>query len=1239
MIAVVIVAGLVVAGAFMLLPGKTTDTLKQNPGTNAIRSVLSKTTINLGESVTQSATVPGLGNGSAVPAGTVTFQVRIGSGQWTSYDTEMLIANGTDGNANSSAYTPYSVDSYSLRAVYGGDNNYAGSQSAELSLTILTGLYVTTVSDTLSKATINLGESVTNSVTVPGLGQVFPVPSGSVAFQYKVGTGAWTTFDNQSLTASGTDGVATSNPFVPSSMASYYFRALYSGDGSYMAAQSGDSASSLTVNMGSGAINNVLSESTITLGNSVIDSVTVPGPGTNFPAPTGTVTFQVKAGMEEWTTFDTKTLTANGTNGVANSTAYLPMVIGSFSFRVIYSGDSNNLASQTGDGAAILTVIPGHGGPVTMVLSQTSMSLGGSVTASVTVPGIGTNFPLPTGTAEFQVKGSPGIWTTYDTATLSISGSNGVATSAAYAPLYVDSYSFRAVYSGDGNYSHSQSGDDDAILTVNPGSNPVQIASTLDKMVITLGDSVTASVTVHGVGAGSQMATGLIRFEEKAGTGQWTTYDTKMLSTSGSNAVATSVYAPPMAGAHYFRAVYLGDAYYMSGQTADSAEPLTVNQAQGPAPTTTLSKTTAELGESVTDSVTVPSLGVNFPAPSGTVIFQVRVGSGTWTTFHTQTLSASGSNGVATSIAYLPLNLGSYSFRAQYGGDSNYLASQSADGSDQLTVNPGQGSGPMTNSLSHSTIVLSNSVTDTVTVPGLSLSSPIPSGTITFQVRTGSGLWETYDTKTLSVIGYNGSATSAPYIPGYVGTYSFRALYTGDASYLASQTADDAAVLTVSPGQGTGSITDVLSSTTINLGDSITCTATVPSMGGSFPTPTGSVRFQYKSNIGDWTTYDTKVISMSGPNGVATSRAFQPPSGGVYHFRAMYLGDTHYAAAQSDDSATPLTINQLASKTPVLVVPKTAMLFGHNVSNTVTILRQSTSSATFPVPTGTVEFQYRLGTGEWTTYETKNLVPRGPNGTAYANPYVPLKVGTYTFRVLYHGDYNYTAGQSAVSAGLTVVKVNTYTETKLGVTSINLGQSVRDNVTVYGINGSSVMPTGTVTFQVKNGTGPWVVYDANVPLVNRVATSKWYTPMHVAGDFKFQAIYNGDENYNASHSCPWSEPLNVLVSRVTTTIDIGGATTGHLGQAYTVNTTVTGLGGSYPRLTGNVTFQWQLNGVGGWTNITKNVTLVNGAAISGWFTPTETGRYIFRAVYNGDRNYGSNPQAAVALQMYANPSG
>ena len=132
-------------------------------------------------------------------------------------------------------------------------------------------------------------------------------------------------------------------------------------------------------------------------------------------------------------------------------------------------------------------------------------------------------------------------------------------------------------------------------------------------------------------------------------------------------------------GAHSIKAVYSGDANYHSSQSVIAEEPLCVF----PACTTTftlLSSTSIILGQSVTDQVVVSGLGGMFPVPSGTVDFQVQVGTGLWATYDTETLSVLGTDGVATSIAYMPLTVTSYNFRAIYNGDHNYLSSQSQNG-------------------------------------------------------------------------------------------------------------------------------------------------------------------------------------------------------------------------------------------------------------------------------------------------------------------------------------------------------------------------------------------------------------------------------------------------------------------------------------------------------------------------------------------------------------------------------
>jgi Bacterial Ig-like domain (group 3) len=628
-----------------------------------------------------------------------------------------------------------------------------------------------------------------------------------------------------------------------------------------------------------------------------------------------------------------------------------------------------------------------------------------------------------------------------------------------------------------------------------------------------------------------------------------------------------------------------------------------------------LSGTNITLGSSVTDSLTVTGKGSGTPAPTGTATFQVRVGSGTWTTYDTEMLTASGGNGIARS-EYLPLAAATYNLRAAYSGDNTYASWQGGDTGTTLTVHPGHITAPVTTVLSKTAINLGESISDSVNVPGLGPDLPAPTGTVDLQVRIGSGPWTSYDNETLTALGGNGTATSREYRPMTLNSYDFRAMYLGDANYLPVQSGDTEEPLTIYVGLYAAPVTTALSQSSIAIGNSVTDSVTVRGMGAGFPVPSGTVQFQMLTG-GTWTTYDNETLTSNGFNGSATSVPFAPSTSGSFEFRAAYQGDDNYLAGQSGDGAEPLVVHSDFYTSSVdAILSRNAIDLGHNITDSVTVRGMG---AGFPVPSGTVQFQVKSGSGSWTTYDTRDLSGRGTAGAATSAPYTPLKVGTLYLRAVYLGDANYLTSRSGDGAEpLTVGKVLTYTETKLGVNTIDLGRSVRDNVTVYGINGSSVIPTGTVSFQVKNGTGPWVIYDANVPLVNRTAISSWYTPTNAAGDFKFQALYDGDWNYNASHSCPWSEPLNVLVAPSGSAVSLIV-----VGQSATAGITVSGLGEGYPTPTGTVSFQIKYGG-GEWAPLGPDVTLEDGRAISSLYTPPGAGSFVIQAIYGGDTNYSGS---------------
>jgi hypothetical protein len=94
--------------------------------------------------------------------------------------------------------------------------------------------------------------------------------------------------------------------------------------------------------------------------------------------------------------------------------------------------------------------------------------------------------------------------------------------------------------------------------------------------------------------------------------------------------------------------------------------------------------------------------------------------------------------------------------------------------------------------LNKTSVKLGENVNDTATITAFG--GFFPTGTVTFQVKTPTADWATYNTETLT----NGMNTSAAYTPEVgIGTYYFRANYSGDANYIGNQSDDNAEQMTV----------------------------------------------------------------------------------------------------------------------------------------------------------------------------------------------------------------------------------------------------------------------------------------------------------------------------------------------------------------------------------------------------------------------------------------------------------
>jgi hypothetical protein len=142
------------------------------------------------------------------------------------------------------------------------------------------------------------------------------------------------------------------------------------------------------------------------------------------------------------------------------------------------------------------------------------------------------------------------------------------------------------------------------------------------------------------------------------------------------------MYQPALAGSYEFRAYYSGDVNYLCSSSPLGEEHLNVLKS-ATMTSTVLCKDSIKLGGSVTDKATVTGVQGS-PLPTGTVTFMVKEpGKSVFVQYGAvKTLVG----GIATSDLYTPKKVGTYEFKAVYGGDGNYKSSASGNCQEPLIV-------------------------------------------------------------------------------------------------------------------------------------------------------------------------------------------------------------------------------------------------------------------------------------------------------------------------------------------------------------------------------------------------------------------------------------------------------------------------------------------------------------------------------------------------------------------------
>jgi hypothetical protein len=583
----------------------------------------------IGQSFTLTATITGGDFAAGALGGTVTFTEGA--------KTLGVVRPAADGAPNHESVAQLTLSlaagSHFLVASYSGESilffkNDPSSGAVIQQVNELTSSTTLTVSPNPAL----VGQSVTFTATVAG---VPPLPPGT-----GTPTGTVTFLDNGSPVGSAPvngSGTATFSSVLPGGTQS--LTAQYSGDGTF----NGSTSAPVTqqVNRISTTTTLVSSFATSVVGQTVTFTGTVTPNVMGMGQPTGSITFL------DGSTALGAAVPIDGA-GIARF-SISTLTLGPHSITAVYSGDATFNTSSSP--SIVQQVNNANTFTVTLVspLNPTVFGQAATFTATVTslLPGAGS----PTGAVTFNDGGTALL-----TEPLNANGQASFTTTT----LTTGAHPITAAYSSDPNFIASTS----PTLTqqVNKAGTTVTLMSSLTPAM--LGQSVTLTATVAAMSPGAGTPTGTVTFFDNGnsiGTGTLNSLD-----------LATFTTTTLTAGTHMLTAQYGGDNNFTLSTSAALAQAIT--QAASMTMLTS-SPNPAMFGDTVTIAATVTAPTAGLPVPTGSVAFFAD-GS----MLGTVTLDGAGQAMLSIST----LSLGSHVLTAQYGGDTNFLASSATSLTQQI---------------------------------------------------------------------------------------------------------------------------------------------------------------------------------------------------------------------------------------------------------------------------------------------------------------------------------------------------------------------------------------------------------------------------------------------------------------------------------------------------------------------------------------------------------------------------
>jgi hypothetical protein len=467
------------------------------------------------------------------------------------------------------------------------------------------------------------------------------------------------------------------------------------------------------------------------------------------------------------------------------------------------------------------------------------------------------------------------------------------------------------------------------------------------------------------------------------------------------------------------------------------------------------------------------------------------------TTFNTLSLVQSDSTGNITwsQVWYTP---GTFYFRAEFSGTSQYTGSVSPVTQATVTSLPGANATSLTIESSSSTPTAGTPFTIRGILTDSGSGSGIGYQLLTLQVSRDGTTWNAAALMTTLADGNY----SVSQMQGTAGTYQYRTVFDGNVDFTGSTSPVTTVNVVAKTAKGTA-LTLNVTPVTIMAGEQVTATGRLSDSSSGRGLSGLAVLLQYSTDGLNWNTAGLGATRL----GDYTIR-HTPAEAGNYTYRTVFSGSITYSPAESPSVTVTVEAppQPEATTLTLTVTPDTASIGG--------VITLNGTLSTQDGGTGLGNRQVRLQSStdgvNWNPGWLTNTFPNGYYIFLQSN----VNGGTFYYRAVYNGDATTLASMSPVVE--VIVKKPSSITTVVNPVIVDSG----DDITITGVLTDSVSKTGlggeTVTVELSTDTTNWT--SAGTTITGAAGTYLLIDTPSSYDSLYYRAHFMGSEYYEESIS-------------------------------------------------------------------------------------------------------------------------